>query len=285
MLFENVYMIRGGAGVGPFNTDFNIKFIFALITFLIVLYDWKKQNSLDYFWVALFGMLIWSLAEAVLQLGGYRDFQQNYLFGIPLPLFISIPFQGLVEGGFIAVTCLYLGDRMRRKETRPLAIIIFGVLMGLLFIGAFVNGIQTPNYGGEVPSRRNMTAPIPLIFLGILTYANIAFFIIHPRPEWEGKRLGTYLKIKPTREDRRRGYYLFLLMTIFGAVWTVGEFLAGTRWIEVGVEGNTSHAPPIIEFLALTFDIVIEITVAYIPFYTLPLGLKLIKSENSKTIR
>lgn len=278
MLLENVYMVRGGVGVGPFNTDFNVKFVFLVATVCLVLYDWRISKRTDYFWVAVFGTAIWSAAESVLQLGGFRAFQQNYLFGIPLPLFVAIPFQGLVEGGFIAVTCLFFGDRVREEKTRWMSIIGFSVLMVALFGGAFINGIQVPNYGGEVPSRRNMTPIIPLVFLGLLTYANIAFFIIHPRPRWEGRRLGTYLKIKPTKSDRMRGWYLFILMTIFGTVWTLAEYLAGTRWIEVGVVGDTRHAPPIIEFLALAFDIVIEITVAYIPFYTLPLGLGLIAS-------
>ncbi|MBD3337611.1 MAG: hypothetical protein GF353_00790 [Candidatus Lokiarchaeota archaeon] len=279
MFSENVYMVRGGIGVGPFNTDFNVKLIFAIATACMVIYDWKKNNRLDYFWVSIFGTLIWTVAETFLQLRGYREFQKNYIFGLPLPGFIAIPLQGLVEGGFIAVTCLFITDWIRQKQTRHLAIIIYGILMGVMFIGSFVNGIQTPNYGGNVPSRRNMTAITPLIFLGILTYANLAFFVIHPRPQWEGRKIGTYLRIKPTRGDRIRGYYMFVLMLIFGTVWTVGEYLAGTRWIEVGSEGSTRHAPILIEILAFAFDIIIEITVAYIPFYTLPLGLKLIKSE------
>jgi hypothetical protein len=279
MLFENVFMVRGSVGVGPFNTDFNMKFIFAVATILMIIYDWNKNERLDYLWVTIFGTLIWSAAEAIMQLAGIRAFQQNMLFGIPLPLGIAIPFQGMVEGGFIAVTCLFLGDWMREKKTRIPAIIIFTGLMVAMAAFAFVDGIQTPNYGGAVPSRRNMSSIIALVFLGVFIYANIAFFIIHPRPKWDNRRLGTYIKIKPTRGDRIRGYYLFILMTIFGTVWTTAEYYAGTRWIEVGVVGSTAHAPQLIEFLALAFDVVVEITVAYIPFYTLPLGLKLIQSE------
>ena len=281
MILENVYMIRGGTteGVGPFNTDFNIKFIFLLCTFLMILYDWKKNDRLDYLWVCIFGTLIWSAAEGFMQLLGIRDFQQNYLFGFPLPLIIAIPFQGLVEGAFIAVTCLFLGDLMREKKTRLLSILVFTGLMVLMAVFAFTQGIQVPNYGGIVRSRRNMTTLIPILLLCVLIYANIAFFIIHPREKWEGRRLGTYLKIKPSRNDRIRGYYMFLLMLIFGTVWTAAEYIAGSRWIEVGIDGSTVHADPITEFLALAWDVVVEITVAYIPFFTLPLGLKLIQSE------
>jgi len=279
MIFDNVFMIRGGTGSGPFNTSFDVKFIFAVCTILLIIYDWKKNDRLDYLWVCIFGTLIWSAAEGFMQLTGVRAFQQNYLFGIPLPLAIAIPFQGLVEGAFIAVTCLFLGDLMREKKTRLLSIAAFTVLMVLMSAFAFTEGIQVPNYGGEVPSRRNMTSIIAIILLCVLIYANIAFFIIHPREKWEGRRLGTYLKIKPSRNDRIRGYYLFLLMLIFGTVWTVTEYIAGSRWIEVGVAGSTVHADPVIEFLALAWDVIVEITVAYIPFFTLPLGLKLIESQ------
>ncbi len=279
MIFDNVYMIRGGEGVGPFNTDFNIKFIFAIITIILIIYDWKVNNRLDYFWVSIFGTAIWSTAETFLQLSGTREFQQNYLFGYPLPLYISIPFQGLVEGAFIAVICLFFADLLRsdNDKTKKIAAISYLILMILLFAGAFVNGVQTPNYGGDVPSRRNMTNWISLIFLGVFIYANITFFLIKPKSE--DSRIGKYLLIYPTDGDRQRGLYLFILMTIFGAVWTIAEYLAGTRWIEVGTLGNTTHAPPLIEFLALSFDVIVEISIAYIPFYTLPLGLKLIKSE------
>ncbi|MHA1438775.1 MAG: hypothetical protein ACTSPD_14490 [Promethearchaeota archaeon] len=270
-------MVRGGVGVGPFNTDFNIKFIFAIIVVLLILFDWKKNDRLDYFWVSVFGTIIWSTAEFFLQLSGTREFQQNYLFGIPLPLFIAIPFQGLVEGAFIAVICLFFADLMKDDKNKKWAIIGFTILMVLLFIGAFLGGIHEPNYGGDVPSRRKMTSIISLFFLGVFIYANITFFLIKPKSE--ESRIGKYLKIYPTDKDRKRGEYLFLFMTVFGTVWTIAEYLAGTRWIEIGTIDSTEHAPPLVEFFWLTFDIIIEITVAYIPFYTLPLGLKLIKSE------
>ena len=49
---------------------------------------------------------------------------------------------------------------------------------------------------------------------------------------------------------------------------------------EVGSPGNLRHAPPLIEFGALTFDIVIEITLMYLPYYALPCMWGLIKPKN-----
>ena len=46
MLFEEVYMIRGGA----FGFDFGYKLILSIITILICIYDWKTNDKrLDYF--------------------------------------------------------------------------------------------------------------------------------------------------------------------------------------------------------------------------------------------
>lgn len=276
MAFEDIFMVRGGVGIGPFNTDFNIKLIFLVSAIILIIYDWKKNKRKDYIWVSVFGMIIWSIAEIGMQLAGVRILQESFLFGLPLPLFISLPIQAFVEGAFIAITCLFFADRMREKETRVVSIIIFTILMVAMFAGAFIEGIQTPDYGGVVPSRRRMTAISSSIFLGILTFTSITFFIWKPS-EKHPKR-GKYIKVYPTTQDRNRGLNFLLLMLIFGTVWTIAECIAGTRWIEVGIVGDTRHAPLLIEFLALAFDVIIEISIAYLPFYTLPLGLKLIKS-------
>ena len=84
--------------------------------------------------------------------------------------------------------------------------------------------------------------------------------------------------VKPKPEQSIRGLCLLFLMIIFGTVWTLGEYLAETRWIEIDTDGNTSHAPLLIEFDALAFDVIIEIAVAYIPFFSIPVRLGLIKS-------
>ncbi len=263
MLFESVYMIRGGAiGAGPFGTNFITKILLVTITLIIVIYDWRKKERLDYLWVFIVGSLIWTWVEAYMQLTGQREFNANYLFYYEIPLFISIPIQGMAEGAAVAVICLFFGDRMLDEETRKKTAIAFTVLMVLLFLSSFSEGIQTPNYGGDVPSRREMYKISSIIFLSTMIIATIIFFFVKPKPE-----------------QRMRGLYLLILMIIFGTVWTLGEFLAGTRWIEVGTEGNTRHAPPLIEFASLAFDVLIEIAVAYVPFFSIPVWLGLIKSE------
>jgi hypothetical protein len=181
-----------------------------------------------------------------------------------------------VEGAFIAVVCLLFADHLMIQEKRKIAAAVFAILMVLLFVSAFSRGVQTPNYGGAVPSRRDMTSPVALIFLGVLTYANLAFLVARRSERF--RRIRQFLCICPTREDRMRGWYLFLFLAIFGTVWTLAEYLAGSRWIEAGIPGSTSHAAAEIECFWLAFDVLVDIAIAYVPFYTLPLGLRLIAS-------
>ena len=168
----------------------------------------------------------------------------------------------MAECGSIIIISLFFADRMLEEETKKYAVIGYSALMALLFISSFIEGIQTPNYGGDVLSRREMFKIDDIIFLSIFTLITL-----------------TFLLVKPIPEQRMRGLYMLILMIIFGAIWNFGEFLAGTRWIEVGTEGNTRHAHPLIEFGAFAFDSVVEIAVIYVIFLAIPVWLKLIKSE------
>ena len=74
-------------------------------------------------------------------------------------------------------------------------------------------------------------------------------------------------------------------MVMITTIWTILEWLTGQRWIEIGIlnpngtYSNLHRAPPLIEFLALAYDVVIEIVLAYVPFLAIPYLLGLIKSE------
>lgn len=266
---ETVYMVRGSLGAGPFNTDFHVKILYLLVFVTLVL--WRKfhgRNS-DYVWVAFFGTAIWTFSETLLQLGGLRDFRSPTVVGWELPVILSLPIQGMVEGAFVAVVALFFADLYAtRKQT---TIVVFAFLMLALGASAFQKGVQVPDYGGEVPSRRQMTSLFPLIGLALLTYASASFLLPISRDPLRFH----YLRKFVPYEAQPRAWRMFAFMIIFGCVWTLSEWGAGTRWIEVG-ESLTRHADPAVEVTAFIFDIVIEIAAAYLPFYTIPVGLGLI---------
>ncbi len=213
MLLQNVYMIRGSVGVGPFGTDWNVKFFMMFIAFGMCWYDQRTRKRNDYWWVLLFASVIWGLAELILQTLGIRDFSAKIMFGWNIPLWVSIPIQGIVEGGLVTVGSLFVGDRLLEKKSRFGTSLIFTLMMVILIAAAFIQDILLnytgPDYGGNVPSRRNMFTPLPVILLIVMIVISIMFFI----------------KAPPVL--RRRGWMLFIVMILFGICWTLGEWGAG----------------------------------------------------------
>lgn len=98
-----------------------------------------------------------------------------------------------------------------------------------------------------------MVVPTALIFLAVMFSIDVIFFL-----RW--------------KSYRRRMAAMTLVMIFFGTFWTIGEVIAGTRWIEVA--GNTTDtyqkASMAGQFFWLGFDVVIEIALAYVPFFAIP---------------
>ena len=171
---------------------------------------------------------------------------------------------------------LFFTDRMLQEKTRKQIIIVFAMVTVAFNAISFANGIQTPSYGGDVLSRRAMSGTGSLIFMGIIVYIVAAFFLTKPRSE--GDEAGRYLLARPTDADRQRGLYLLFLLAIFLSVGQLTEYLAGARWVEIGPFGSTRHAHPFIELIGLAYNALVEGAVYYMPYYTIPLGLKLTES-------
>ena len=120
----------------------------------------------------------------------------------------------------------------------------------------------------SIPSRRDMKSLPATIAILIMSGIAIAWLIL------------------TDPETRRRGLAMYLVMAGFIAWWTLMEWLAGQRWIEVGtiMDGtytNLRRADPIIEFLALAYDYMVEVSLIYVPFLTIPHVLGLIKPEDT----
>ena len=119
MLFENIFMIRGGA----FGTDFGIKLIFSIITILICIYDWKTNDKrLDYFWVFLTATLILIMAEVMMQTTGIRAIREKYLFGIDITtwLWLTIPLQAISEIAYVAIVGVLFGENNEGRKSKTM---------------------------------------------------------------------------------------------------------------------------------------------------------------------
>ncbi|MFX1338443.1 MAG: hypothetical protein ACFFDK_07525, partial [Promethearchaeota archaeon] len=230
-----------------------------------------NEKRLDYFWVFITGTIIWSAVELSLQLTGGRVLQEKYLFGLVVTdwLWFTIPVQAMCEAGTIGVMGTYFGDRIINKKTRKKNIFIFALILAIVTLSFLSSGISYSDVdvGGDVPSRREMWT-----IGGFIAQA----IIIFPTIYW----LGT-----TDSKSRKRGLYMILVMLVWATVWNIGQWLIGERWIEVGIQNsdgsysNLQRADPMLEFWAMVYDTIFEITLVYSPFLAIPYLLGLIKSE------
>ena len=250
-------MIRNGS----FGFDYNIKMILSIATIIMVIYDWKTKKRLDYFWAFLFATVVWGGVEAILQLTGIREMTTHLLFGLPLPLWISAPMQGMSEAAFVVIFGLFIGDRLLKKDEWKVALIPIVSFMAFQVFGLVCEGIQDPNVGGVVYSRRDMFGLASIIFIGVMCALAVIFYV------------------KADKELRRRGLMFLGGMFIVSISFTIFNWVQGVRWIEVGTLTSLTRAPPLIEFGALVYDALIEVAFIYVPFFSTPIWLKLIKSD------
>ena len=268
-----VFIVRG---IGSLFMDFRLKLLLTIVTIVLIVVDWTRNKRPDLLWVAVAGTAIAALLEILAIVSGERQIQVNRLFGLALPLIVDLPLRAISEFAFYAVLLVFTADRMLRPESRRPAIIAF-VFVTLAFNAvSFANGIQSPDYGGEVLSRRAMTGTGSLLLMGLLVWIVAAFFWTRPRAP--GDPAGRYLFVRPTDADRRRGLLLLLLLAIFLSVGQATEVLAGARWVEVGPFDGTRHAPLWVELLGLAYNALVEGAVYYMPYFTIPLGLRLVRS-------
>jgi len=269
MLLENVFMIRGGS----FGEDFGAKLIMGLLALIACIYDWKKNERMDYLWIYIFATVIWAASELLLQLSGTRVFQEKDFFGIDIThaIYLTVILQGMSEAALVTTIGIFFGDRIKNKDTRKRWIVIYLIFLSgfvLLYLRNGINFASVPEGDLSIPSRRDMFPLLANIFIAIMCAIAIIWFI------------------KADSETRKRGLFTYLIMASFIAWWTLMEWLSGQRWIEVGnltngVYSNLSRADPFVEFLALAYDYMVEVSLIYIPFIAIPYWLNLIKSNNT----
>ena len=263
MLFESIFIVRGGF----WGEEYDFKVLFALIAVGITILDWKLKDRKDYFWVFLTGFIFWSLVELILLLFNIRDMPNRYLFGMKIPIWLSIPLQGLSEGVSVGIMGLFITDLYLDRELRKYSFITFIIVVFGIALVMFSHGIYTPNVGEDVPSRREVF-PLWSLLIPILVAPAIYWFFT------------------TDRESRKRGLSMFITMFILGSIWYLFYWLSGQRWVEIGTKNpdgtysNLRRAEPIIEFSVILYNATVEIALIYMPFLAIPYLLGLIKSEN-----
>jgi len=258
----DIYIIRGGF----FGWEFTLKLLYVILGLILCIYDWKKNNRKDYFWVLIFGTLLYVGSEVMLFLFEGRIMQEKFLFGINVTSlhWLTIPLLAVADVVVIAIIAIFFADRLRNPETRKKWGIIFiiwvvgrDVIPYIILVGLGYNFTNVSVGDSFIPSRRNMTETGTLIALSIMIV------------------IGLIWLFRTDKKSRKRGLYMIGVMIILMIVWTIGEWFAGQRWIEIGPEG----APPLLQFGMLLYDIVIEMGLFTVCFLAIPSLLKLIKKQ------
>ncbi len=244
MGFPEVYIVRSAL----FGTDFNMKFWLAVLTIALVLWDMRTEHRKEYLWVLGIGFLIWSFAEFTLQSLGIREISNREFYGMTLPNLVAIPLQGIAEGATVIIFGLFIGDRIGAKRTRAAALTLLFVLIGLI-LGRVL--FQTAPTASVAASRRELFALLPVAFLSLVTLFDIFFWIKYPA-------------------FRKRTAMMTLSILVVITIWTIAQVSTGNRWIEVMVAGQYQPASWMLSFFALAFDVVVEIVLAYLPFFAIP---------------
>lgn len=258
LLADSVFIIRDAA----FGQDFGPKAIAALLGIILVVWDCRSQRRWDYAWVFLVGTLIWTAAELILQLSGVRDMPSHLLFGRELGPVAAQLIQGASEGALVAVMGLFVGDRWLVKSRRSKAYLIFALFSAALFFSAFRAARKAQGLD-VVASRRDILDPLALGFIAVLVAIAVVFW-------WR------------YRAWHPRTAAMFVAMVGLAAIWTIGQVWVGGRWVEVGNEATDqfTRAGPLVSFLALGFDVVVEIALIYVPFLGIPVMLRLIRDPD-----
>jgi hypothetical protein len=207
------------------------------------------------------GFLIWFAVEAFLQLMGIRALQEAYLFGLPIPPLVQAMLRGGFEGALIATLGIFFADGFLAKgKERWVHLALFAMLLCWVAIRALWQALPEKEVGGEVLSRRDMLNPVGLVLL----FSAMGLVVF-----WYKKMATIYA--------RQRATYMYFTMVCIALAWNIIEFNANTRWIEAGTFTNPERAAPLVELAAFTWDTLIEIAMAYMPFLIIPYYLKLIR--------
>lgn len=254
---ESIYMIRGGS----FGTNFEIKLAMGLIALAACLYDWRTRRRADYLWIFLAGFIVWTGIELFIQARGVRAMAEVRLFGVPLPMACSAALRGASEGAAVAIIGIFFGDRIVGGGGGKAWGAAFTGFLCVIVLLVLAQGSAVAEVGGGVPSRRDMFTALSVLYMALMVAVDAAWLA------------GT------DSRSRKRGFAMLLVMLVFASAWTAAEYAAGTRWIETG-GASLRRASPAVEFLALGYDAVVEISLAYLPFFIIPSVLGLIRGEN-----
>ncbi len=246
MIYQQFYIIRKG----DFATDANKKIYYSLFSICLSLEEYLNSSSNDCFRIMIGSTMIWTLIETILYITNTRVIKPMYITG-PLknkflvPKYIALFLQGFQEGGVVTTFGLYFGDRL----TRIRYFILFH-----LFITYIIINMNSKQNISNVSSRRQINNVGSLLTMGTISIYNLIKLFQHP-------------------EHLKRQFNMFFVMTYVCSIWTYIAYIKGFRTTETIIinrdEITIKPENKLDTFFILGYDVVFEISVAYITFYNL----------------
>jgi hypothetical protein len=113
---DGIFIIRGGF----FGWEFTHKLLYVIFGLILCIYDWKKNKRKDYFWVFIFGTILYLGSEVMLYFFGGRVMQEKLLFGMDITsmVWLLIPLLAVGDVVMLAVIALFFADKLRSSGTR-----------------------------------------------------------------------------------------------------------------------------------------------------------------------
>lgn len=199
--------------------------------------------------VFLFGIIIWSFYEILITVLNIRFIQEAVLFGSNLHWIGASILRGGSEGSVVALVGITAGDYIPDKKMRKYAIPVAILLLSFFVVRTLLNGLPFKDYGGLVLSRRDIFAlPSVVFFMSLFTF-NIYWYF----------RMSDQF-------SKRRARFMFIAILVFSTIWSIAQYIANVRWVEVGMASTSL----IVTILVFAWDIIFEVAMCYVSFYTIP---------------
>ena len=80
------------------------------------------------------------------------------------------------------------------------------------------------------------------------------------------------------KQHRQRALLVYISIVVLASMWTIAQVLTGNRWVEITVPltGAVFRASDSVLMFVLAYDVLVEIGLAYLPFFAIPVVFKLI---------
>ncbi|MFW9851721.1 MAG: hypothetical protein ACFFDS_02140 [Candidatus Thorarchaeota archaeon] len=259
-----LYMIRNG----QFAEDYGFKLILTLIgLFICVLFIILTKNY-DYLFVFITGIVIWSSFELIITALGIRYIVDATFFNLDLNWILAAILRGCSEGGIVALVGIIFGDYIPRKKSMKFALPAGLILISYFVFRTIMNKLAFRDVGGDVSSRRAVFAWPSVVFFAFFLIFNVIWFIYQKDPQ-----------------IRKRAISMFVTVLVFATIWSVAQYIANTRWVEISSNGGFEQTTVLVTILIFAWDLILEVALCYLSFFTIQNSLRhyiKIKKETKK---